>query len=278
MLQPILCFSFAFLIHTIFAEQQPFASAIFKHLPSIEITQHNSGLRLIDCIYVINLNERPERWERTQSMCQKYHIYPNRVSAINGWLIPDEEQDELAHPFPRRLRGGQLGCLLSHLSILADAKQRNFDFIWVMEDDIEILEDPKVLVKMIAGLLSLDANWDIFYTDVDFRDDQGGYVRSYDTDFRPGENPTNHYLERLNITKDIMRIGCRFGTHSMIISKKGIEKIYKYFTTRPLWTAIDIDIHYIPEIREYSSRRDIVSNLLSSPSDTLPSSLFNLAN
>ena len=66
----------------------------------------------------------------------------------------------------------------------------------------------------------------------------------------------------------MMQIRGRFGTYSMLISKRGIKKILDYFTSRPIWTAIDIDMHYIPTIREYAPRRDIVSNLRISLSDT----------
>jgi hypothetical protein len=196
---------------------------------------------------------------------------------VNGWSIPEKQQEELAYPFPRRLRGGQLGCLLSHLSILFDAKSRGFKLIWVMEDDAEILESPQNMLMIVSELSQIDPEWDIFYTDRDFRDGLGGYVRSVSSDFRPGQQEPfpGYYQERININEDIMQIRSRFGTYSMLISNHGMEKILEHFTTQPLWTAIDIDIHYIPGIRQYSSRRDIVSNLIGSSSDTLPDSTLN---
>ena len=36
------------------------------------------------------------------------------------------------------LTPGQVGCLLSHLSILYDAAAHNYQYIWVLEDDILI--------------------------------------------------------------------------------------------------------------------------------------------
>ena len=118
----------------------------------------------------------------------------------------------------------------------------------------------------------LDPLWDVFYTDVDYRGCACGYIRSMGLDLRPDDNSKtlDYYIERINRADDIMEVRSRFGTHSMIISKNGIEKIYEHFTTKPLWTAVDIDIHYIQGIRQYSSRRDIVSNLRESSSDTLP--------
>ena len=44
-----------------------------------------------------------------------------------------------------------------------------------------------------------------------------------------------------------------------IYTWKDVEKVLRYFTHVYLWSAIDVDIHYVPSIREYSTRRDIVS-------------------
>lgn len=241
-----------------------------EHLTSVEITEAESGIAPVDCLYVINLDERWERWEQTLQMCRQYGLHPNRVSAVNGWRIPEQVQCDLAFPHPRRLKGGVLGCLLSHLSVLSDAKQRNFDLIWVLEDDVEILEDPRLLTEMLSTLSLLDPEWDIFYTDVDSRAPDKGYVRSLGSDFRPGEKVYSavYYQKRFVMNEDIMQIRSRFGTYSMMVSSRGVRKILDYFSIRPVWTAIDIDIHYIPGIRQYATRRDIVTNIRGSSSDT----------
>lgn len=243
---------------------------IHKHLKAIELTAPSSGIEPIDCIYVINLEARRDRWDWMASLCQKHFLFSNRVNAIDGWALPQEVQKELTHPYPCRLRGGQFGCLLSHISILKDAYKRGFDLIWVMEDDIEFVEDPRQLPSLLADLSNWDPDWDVFYTDPDFRDDSNGYVRSLGSDFRPEQQEKSiaYYTERIVINSDLMQIRSRFGTYSMLISKKGVRKILHHFTSCPIWTSIDIDLHYIPSIREYAARRDIVSNLRHSSSDT----------
>lgn len=257
------------------AVNKEYVSPIYAVLSTVILTELDSGIFPIDCIYVINLEERPERWMRTAQFFKKYNISLNRVNAIDGRQISKELHDLLAFPYPRRLRGGQLGCLLSHLSVLNDAIQREYDLIWVLEDDVEILDDPRQIPKLVVDLFSIDPDWDILYTDVDFRDTTNGYIRSVDMDIRPCQKAESRefYAERIPVSDDIMQIRSRFGTYSMIISKKGAVKIFEYFTARPLWTAIDIDIHYIPEIREYSLRRDLVSNIRGSPSDTFYDSI-----
>ncbi len=252
------------------------ANLLDVYLPPIELKESSSSIFPIDCIYVINLDARFERWQRTEALCARYSLTPNRVGAVNGWAIPQEEQERLALPYPCRLGGGQLGCLLSHLSILKDAWQRNFDLIWVLEDDVEFIEDPRQLPELLAQLSQSDPDWDILYTDTDFRNKRRGYTRPLDNDFPPDwkNEPPFICTERIPISKDLMRIRSRYGTHSMLISRRGIKKIREYYASRPHWTAIDIELHYIPTIREYSTRRDIVSNLRHSLSDTQSNTIW----
>src|SRR5579872_6422231 len=49
----------------------------------------------IDFIYVINLDERPERFERTVNALKPYGINPYRFSAVNGWKLSFQAIDEL---------------------------------------------------------------------------------------------------------------------------------------------------------------------------------------
>ena len=149
-----------------------------KYFKKIELTEPNSLIDFIDCIYVINLDTRRDRWTWMESLCKKQSLTPNRVSAVDGWALSEEAKQEMTAPYPCRLRGGQFGCLLSHLSVLRDAYQRNFEVIWVMEDDVEFVEDPRQLSDLLAKLSLWDPDWDIFFTDTDFRDDHNGYLQS----------------------------------------------------------------------------------------------------
>jgi GR25 family glycosyltransferase involved in LPS biosynthesis len=258
-----------FFSHSLFALSSS-ETPIVKYLKPIEITEQDSGIGLVDCIYVINLDERPEKWERMKILLNDQGLKANRVSGINGWKIPKEVKKELVGPYPIRLRGGHFGCLLSHVSVLKNAYERGFEIIWVCEDDIEFIENAKEIPDLLRKLSKIDPDWDVFYTDIDSKDQQGRYIRSVSSDFRPDRTypPVEYYTERFRLTEDIMRIRQRFGMYSLLISRKGIKKILDYFTHLYLWTAVDIDIHYIPGIRQYSATRDIVSIWYSSPGDT----------
>lgn len=235
---------------------------ITKYLIPIEVNQCNTGLDYIDCIYVINLNHRKDRWKNINHFFKKYNLHVNRVPAVNGWKLSKAERAELTSPYRFTRSPGALGCLLSHVSVLKDAYDREFSLIWILEDDAEILEDPASLVPIISTLFTIDPEWDLLYTDKGYRINNGKYLEGWWPDLRPNEKsrPLEYYLIQEDCSEDLLRIRSRIGTHSMIITRNGIKKILDYFTSRPVWTAIDVDIHETPNIREYCCKRDIVTN------------------
>lgn len=228
-------------------------------LRKIELAEASSGVELVDCVYVINLDERPTKWERMKALCDERGIHAQRVSGINGWKLPRQAFRDLQ--VPSRLSPGHLGCLLSHCSVIKDALDRRFEIIWVCEDDLEFVEDVKEVSRLLKIVDQIDPNWDVFYTDRDSKNEQGKRLISVGSDFRPHQKhqPLSYYTRRVAVTPEILQIGQRFGLYSALISRRGMEKIWDYFCQVDLWTSIDIDIHYIPGIRQYASIRDLVT-------------------
>ena len=230
----------------------------------VELEHLNSGLKGIDCIYVINLKKRPEKWEASLTHLNQFGLTPNRVDAVDGWKIPESQLQRLIGPYNEWMNPGKVGCFLSHLSVLKDAINRDFEMIWVMEDDIEVVKHPKEMIRLIAQLNKIDPLWDILYTDLDTRCPDGN-------DFRPTlreidwRNPyvrlnrkRNHF-PRSQVSKEIQKAGFRWGMYSMIVSKRGVQKIYNELIRRPLWTPYDHIVHYVRGIREYSSIQRVVT-------------------
>lgn len=258
--------------YSIFAHVYPDPTPVVKHLSAITLTELDSGFNAVDCIYVINLDRRPEKWERVNALLKDQGMHGNRVSAVDGWSLTEEDQAELAGAYPVRMLGGEVGCLLSHVSAIKDAYERGFNVAWIFEDDIEFAENPHQLSALIKKLNMLDPGWDILYTDVDSKNSSGETILALASDFRPDRPvalPLSYYLFRTRISQDFLLLRQRYGLYSYIVSRKGMKKIYDYFSHVHLWTAADIDIHYIPGIRQYSTIRDIVSIWCHSPfSDT----------
>lgn len=252
---------------------QAIETPAIKYLRKVEVVAH-SNIGKVDCIYVINLDERPEKWACVKRQFDQYGLAVTRVSGINGWNLQQAEKEELFGPYPVRCSPGHIGCMLSHLSIIRDAFERGLNVIWAMEDDVEILEDPRQVTDLLKALGEIDPEWDILYTDVDFRNGEN-YTRNLSLDPRPGQGLPHllHFVKRVDVSEDFTRMRYRYGAHSLLISRRGIEKLHRYFMHVYFWTHYDNDMHYVPGIKQYSLTRDIVSNLRVSISDTHKSDL-----
>lgn len=230
-------------------------SPLQPYLVDIAVTELSTGMDPIDCIYVINLDERINRWNQLRDSWKKNGLSINRVSAVNGWKLNNEVIKALSFPH-KKMPGGVLGCFLSHISVLKNAYENQFNIVWVLEDDAEFVGDPQKIPELITALSILDPEWDILYTDMrNFGIRQGGF----------GILPVN---DEDYVDENFMRPGNRFGTYSIIISKSGIEKLLHNFICESLHAPIDVKIHWTPGIRKYSTRHNIVSYVKDSISDT----------
>lgn len=237
---------------------------IERYLSKIESIAPYSGLDKVDCIYVINLKERPERWEHAKKTYDSYQLHPTRINACNGWSLSQEEKRALLDPrvftsSVLELIGGEVGCLLSHISIYQDALERNLSTIWICEDDIKLNNKVYDLPSIIEELFALDPEWDILYTD---------YTRFGAAHQKPRPEQKPFVPLDIAVSERIARTHGRYGTHSMVLSRKGFEKLLSYFYERCFWSPIDLDLHYA-ELKEYSVIRSI-TQVASFPSDTQP--------
>lgn len=190
-----------------------------KHLKTgIGKEAKNKAIEHIDAIYLINLDQRPEKLEKTMRQLDPYGIIPYRFSAIYGWGLSNEALNEVGMKYQKNMVKGKwvfhypaetdappqfellseefcgktcvernttpgaIGCALSHLSILQNAYDQGYETIWVLEDDISVQDDPHKLGAYIAKLDALIGRngWDILYTDMDTLDN---LIYQQDNDF-----------------------------------------------------------------------------------------------
>jgi len=180
-------------------------AGVAEHLKSSFILKKNSPIRSIDAIYLINLDHRPEKLEKSLQELKPYGIVPYRFSAVEGAKLTLESINQIGVSFTPKMRHsewvrffpegaanapeydflsekmygktifsktmtkGTIGCTLSHLSILEQAYQAGFETIWIMEDDILVKRDPHLLDSLIQKLDHTlgKKGWDILYTDTD---------------------------------------------------------------------------------------------------------------
>lgn len=101
-------------------------------------------------VYIINLDKRNDRYEKIVKNINTYSKILNikRFSAIS----PDNSGTKYA-PW--------IYCALSHLSLIEMAKEKNLDYIMVMEDDNQIVSD--LFDEKLTRLMQLPVNmWNVF--------------------------------------------------------------------------------------------------------------------
>ncbi len=263
-------------------------------------------MRNIDFIYMLNLDERPEKFEITSNKFAEYNISPFRFSAINGWKLPlsvindvgvkygpwltaekfgtyyAEDQNGVAQHelvqkpgrtyFCHCMSRGAIAIVMSHLSILQDAYDSEYKTIWVIEDDVEIVQNPHILSDLIEELDTLVGTdgWDILFTDRDTRNREGQYIPCTEFAWRPNfapEGDPSRFAERVDINPHFRKVGARFGAYSMIVRRSGMEKLLEFFKNYQIFLPFDIDYTQPPGIRLYTVTEDIVIPWCEAPTD-----------
>jgi len=85
-----------------------------------------------------------------------------RFNAVDGELLKSFSKQHINSPLLRS--GAYIGCTLSHLSIIQDAKKNDYERILVLEDDVIIHKDfINLFDKLVKSLIETGCEWDINY-------------------------------------------------------------------------------------------------------------------
>ena len=110
----------------------------------------------------INLDRRPERWERVQREFARHGINEvHRVAAVDGAVV----DVPASWPYPR----GAYGCLLSHLQVVRKAREMRVPNVLIFEDDVVL--DARFQEKVAACMAELPSDWDMVFLGALHRDD-----------------------------------------------------------------------------------------------------------
>jgi GR25 family glycosyltransferase involved in LPS biosynthesis len=114
-----------------------------------------------DEIYCINLDSRPDRWSRVNARFQKLAINVRRFSAADGYsenLIREYESIHVKLKEKRKLQpyylknSRALGCLISGMQIIEDAKRNGYQKILLFDDDVIFHKNFKNLLNNLQDL------------------------------------------------------------------------------------------------------------------------------
>ena len=90
----------------------------------------------------INLDSRVDRFEHALKEFEKMNIQVERVSAIKN-------------------KNGAIGCTMSHIKCLQIAKNRDYDYVFICEDDITFLDPNKLKENAEKFKTHMKSKWDV---------------------------------------------------------------------------------------------------------------------
>lgn len=236
-----------------------------------ESSNYNSGIEGVDKIYVINLDHKVERRNHMDTLLINHGFQYERFSAVNGWAL-DKSQLRKFHlnclpPVKERryISPGQIGCLLSHLSIIKQALDKGYETIWILEDDVIFNKHPKeILETFISNMQVEQIEWDVLYTDLNLRAvNPNGSIKHYvvfegclGRDFDYVSAGSIDWTKPISCAKQMHH---RLGTYSMLLSKRGMLKIFNYFMQHPMQSAYDVDLNFFENTRFFQLFEDVAT-------------------
>ncbi len=109
-----------------------------------------------DGITVINLDKDISKWVRFVDQTEKYG-FADKVVRITG----------VYH------KNGAYGCAVAHKHCLDTARQRGWNNVLIMEDDVKFLYNPSYITEAVSGAVSRlkkKKSWDLFYMGLSMRE------------------------------------------------------------------------------------------------------------
>jgi len=102
----------------------------------------------------INLDRRPDRWQRMQTEFARHGVEGvRRFPAVDGSTVQ--------LPANWNHTAGAYGCLLSHLEVVQEARRLDHKSVLIFEDDTVF--DPQFESKFVSFVEQVPADWDMLY-------------------------------------------------------------------------------------------------------------------
>lgn len=270
------------------------ASTLNDYLVKVEYTAPEQQLSGIDRIYLLNLDHRTDRLQKSLERLDKYGLVPQRVPAVYGKKLQAEafnavgfkyllgmEQDWV-HDFTqsgkseieylrKEVHGqvffskytsrGAVGCALSHISAIKDGYDSGCETIWILEDDFDIKENPHLLSSLMYQLDEItNRDWDILYTNLDLYPEKDIEIE-LEWQWRPDIATLDPSVcpKRTIINDQFTKVSYRSWAYSYILRRSGMKKMLDYFNTHHIFLPIDHEISLVPGMQIYCSRKTIVT-------------------
>ena len=212
---------------------------------------------MIDYIFYINLDEKPNKKEHIEYVLSHFEIPYERFAGIKPSLedclamknVVPRIQEYLHHP-QKYLRGiGVLGCYLSHIKVMNKSNNLlvKYKHILILEDDAIFTQKDMNYINDKINVLNEEHNWDILRVLLPRTEnflDRG--VEKVDGDLYKFTG--NHVLSKFDsINKNVINGGCHF----YVLNRKNITKISQYvneediFNIDSIYSTNELNIYFL---------------------------------
>jgi len=116
-----------------------------------------------DKVYLINLKRRPDKLKTSSDLLKKLNIEFEVFEAVDfcDGIPADYYIQPVPESFLTKVQPGAFGCLMSHLEIIKDAKEKGYNKIFIFEDDIAA--DDSFPIQFNTKVKDLPSDWKLFY-------------------------------------------------------------------------------------------------------------------
>jgi GR25 family glycosyltransferase involved in LPS biosynthesis len=176
--------------------------------------------------YLIHCDEHKERLPYVTHLQKQFDKEITIFKGVYTNKVPIDRQEEYIHQYNPKLsfgttyrfaRGGQIGCYLSHFTLIENImKNKESDYSVIFEDDVVI---PKNLHSEIEKIIKHNIDFDILFLG-NHQNNKGQHIVD-----------NIYHMDKNNLC---------YGTHALLINNKNIEKIYNVNCK----IKITIDDHY----------------------------------
>lgn len=107
----------------------------------------------VDHIFVISMKHRSDRLEHFDKLSKQYNFEYEVFQGFNGQLINSDFQyanKQIGPPYGLvRYFKGNIGCIISHIEVIKNGKNKSYNKIAIFEDDCEFHEDFNLRLKYL---------------------------------------------------------------------------------------------------------------------------------
>jgi GR25 family glycosyltransferase involved in LPS biosynthesis len=195
--------------------------------------------KLIENIYVINMDKDTDRLNNIYKECNKNNIKFERFTGIDAGELSIKDKNKYVTKFCQKFcTNSMIGCGTSHIKIYEDVIKKKYKNVLILEDDVYFIKN--FHKKLNEALEELPKDYDILYIGaVGLSNKKTSF--DFNLIFKLISNKNNNNKQDTNY-KNIFCPIFPLGTHGYIISNQGCKKILNIFNK--VNYHIDFQINY----------------------------------